>query len=117
MWVAGRGSEYGVIHVPGRAGHAEVYQPDWRDGGAVNAIEKAAVVLEAIAPRRRTWAQAPGLEHRLLSRPDLLPTVVRGGVWPVTYPSSCELTIAVMYLPAQADERGWGAHVRDDVER
>ena len=29
-WVACRGSEYGVIRVPGRPGHAEVRQPDWR---------------------------------------------------------------------------------------
>jgi acetylornithine deacetylase len=117
VWVACRGSEYGVVRVPGRAGHAEVHQPDWRAGGAVNAIEKAAVVLEAIASLRRAWAGTTGLEHRLLSAPALLPTMVRGGTWPVTYPSLAELTIAVMYLPAQADERGWGGAVRAEVEQ
>jgi acetylornithine deacetylase len=116
VWVACRGSEYGVIRVPGRPGHAEIRQPSWRRGGAVNAIEKAAVVLEAIAALRDRWAATPGLRHRFLSPPSLLPTLTRGGEWPVTYPSSCELTIAVMYLPAQADERGWGGGVRREVE-
>jgi acetylornithine deacetylase len=116
-WIACRGSEYGVVHVPGRAGHAEVSQPGWRDGGAVNAIEKAVVVLEAIASLRRDWSTRPGLEHPLLARPSLLATMARSGDWAVTYPSSAELTIAVMYLPAQADERGWGADVRAEVEQ
>jgi acetylornithine deacetylase len=115
-WVACRGSEYGVIRVPGRPGHAEVRQPDWRDGGAVNAIEKAAIVLEAIRSLRREWAQRDGLEHQFLSRPALLPTMARAGEWPVSYPASCELTVAVMYVPAQADARGWGADVRAEVE-
>jgi acetylornithine deacetylase len=115
-WVACRGSEYGVISIPGRPGHAEVNQPDWRAGGAVNAIEKAAVVLEAIAALRREWAARDGFDHPFLSRPALLPTMARSGEWPVTYPASCELTIAVMYLPVQADERGWGSDVRREVE-
>jgi acetylornithine deacetylase len=117
VWIACRGSEYGVIRIPGRPGHAEVRHPDWRAGGAVNAIEKAGVVLDAIASLRRRWAAAPELEHPLLSRPSLLPTMVRGGEWAVTYPSSCELTIAVLYLLRQADADGWGADVRDTVER
>jgi acetylornithine deacetylase len=115
-WVACRGSEYGVITVPGRPGHAEVRQPDWRAGGAVNAIEKASVVLDAIASLRREWAERPELEHDLLSVPSLLPTMARSGEWPVTYPAACELTIAVMYVAAQADASGWGSGVRAEVE-
>ncbi len=116
VWIACRGSEYGVVRVPGRPGHAEVRQPGWRRGGAVNAIEKASVVLDAIASLRRHWARTPELAHPYLSAPSLLPTVVSGGEWPVTYPSACELTIAVMYVPAQADPEGWGANVRREVE-
>jgi len=117
VWVACRGSEYGVVTVPGRPGHAEVSHPGWRHGGAVNAIEKAAIVMGAIDELRRRWAADPGLTHPHLSVPSLLPTVVRGGEWPVTYPASCELTIAVMYVPAQADERGWGGRVRREVQQ
>jgi acetylornithine deacetylase len=115
-WIACRGSDYGVIKVPGRPGHAEVRQPDWRRGGAVNAIEKAIVVLEAIASLRAAWSERPESSHALLSPPSLLPTLARAGEWAVTYPASCELTIAVMYLPSQADASGWGGEVRREVE-
>jgi len=116
VWVACRGSEYGVVRVAGRPGHAEVRQPGWRDGGAVNAIEKATVVVDALRSLRAAWAERDGLDHPYLSRPDLLPTMAAAGEWPVTYPASCDLTIAVMYVPRQADGRGWGAEVRREVE-
>jgi acetylornithine deacetylase len=116
-WICCRGSEYGVITVPGRPGHAEVSQPDWRQGGAVNAIEKTVVVLEAIASLRAEWAGREDLAHPYLAKPSLLPTMASAGEWPVTYPASAELTIAVMFLPSQADERGWGSRVRRDVEQ
>ncbi|HLY48210.1 MAG TPA: M20/M25/M40 family metallo-hydrolase [Solirubrobacteraceae bacterium] len=116
VWTSCRGSEYCEIHVPGRPGHAEVRQPDWRRGGAVNAIEKAGAVIAAIQALRREWAERPGLEHAVLSRPDLLPTMARAGEWAVTYPAECRLTLAVMYLPGQADAQGWGSAVRREVE-
>ena len=115
-WIACRGSDYGVITVPGRPGHAEVRQPDWRRGGAVNAIEKAVVVLDAIASLRKQWSARPEYAHPYLSPPSLLPTLARAGEWAVTYPASCKLTIAVMYLPSQADASGWGSEVRREVE-
>jgi acetylornithine deacetylase len=114
-WVACRGSEYGVVTVAGRTGHAEVNQPRWQDGGAVNAIEKATVVIGAMQALRREWAGRSDLEHPYLSPPYILPTVARGGEWQVTYPASCDLTFAVMYLPVQADAEGRGAAIRDEV--
>jgi acetylornithine deacetylase len=116
VWIACRGSEYCVVRIPGRPGHAEVRQPAWQEGGAVNAIEKAAIVLAAIESLRDEWSRREGLGHPLLSRPSLLPTMARSGEWPVTYPASCDLTLAVMYVPAMADGRGWGAEVRREVE-
>jgi acetylornithine deacetylase len=116
-WVACRGSEYGVIRVPGRPGHAEVHQPDWRHGGAVNAIEKAVPVLAAIRSLNREWETRDQYTHPHLSRPALLATMARAGEWAVTYPASCELTIAVMFLPVQADAHGAGSEVRAEVER
>jgi acetylornithine deacetylase len=117
VWVACRGSEYCTVRVPGRPGHAEVRQPDWRAGGAVNAIEKAMLVVEAMQRLRGEWSQRDGLDHPYLSRPSLLPTMAKSGEWPVTYPAECELTIAVMYVPQQADETGWGSEVRREVEQ
>ncbi|HEX7526169.1 MAG TPA: M20/M25/M40 family metallo-hydrolase [Gaiellaceae bacterium] len=116
VWVACRGSEYARVRIPGRPGHAEVRQPDWRDGGAVNAIEKSTVVIDAIRSLRADWAARDGLDHPYLSRPALLPTMAAAGEWPVTYPAACDLTIAVMYVPCQADAHGWGADVRREVE-
>ena len=116
VWIACRGSEYGVVRVPGRPGHAEVRQPDWRAGGAVNAIEKGMVVLEAIQGLRREWARRDGLDHPRLARPTVVPTMAQSGEWPVSYPAECRLTIAVVYLPQQADEEGWGGAVKREVE-
>jgi acetylornithine deacetylase len=115
-WVSCRGSEYGVVRVPGRPGHAEVRQPAWQEGGAVNAIEKATVVIDALRSLRDDWQGRAGFDHPRLSRPSLLPTMVSAGEWPVTYPATCELTIAVMYLPVQADARGFGSDVCREVE-
>jgi acetylornithine deacetylase len=42
--------------------------------------------------------------------------MARSGEWPVTYPASCELTVALMYVPAQADGEGWGSLVRREFE-
>ncbi len=116
VWVACRGSEYGVIRVPGRPGQAEVSQPDWRSGGAVNAIEKAAVVLGAISTLRERWAANEAYAHPHVSKPSLLATMARAGEWAVTYPASCELTIAVMFVAAQADQAGGGSLVRQEVQ-
>jgi acetylornithine deacetylase len=116
VWVACRGSEYGVLRVPGRPGHAEVHQPDWHQGGAVNAIEKAAVVIDAIQALRAEWEKRPEHDHPYLSPPAMLPTIATAGEWAVTYPASCDLTFAVLYLPVQADEKGWGSAVRREVE-
>jgi acetylornithine deacetylase/succinyl-diaminopimelate desuccinylase-like protein len=116
VWVACRGSEYGIVTVPGRPGHAEVFQRPWHDGGAVNAIEKAMLVVEAMQALRNEWAARAGLDHPYLSRPDVLPTLVAAGEWPVTYPASCAITFAVLYLPVQADAEGWGSGVRREVE-
>ena len=64
VWVSCRGSTYATITVPGRAGHAEIAHPGWRQGGAVNAIEKAQVVLGALRSVRERWAADPSLDTR-----------------------------------------------------
>jgi acetylornithine deacetylase len=116
VWIACRGSVYPTITVEGRPGHAELRQPHWRDGGAVNAIEKAQVVLDAIARLREEWRTRADLQHPYLSPPDMVPTLMRAGEWSVTYPSSCTITSAVLFPPALADAEGYGSRVRDDVQ-
>ena len=53
--VAVRGGAYGKITVYGRAGHAELTQPHWKEGGAVNAIIKAMKIIQAF----EDFPQAP----------------------------------------------------------
>ncbi len=115
VWVSCRGSTYATITVPGRAGHAEIAHPGWRQGGAVNAIEKAQVVLEALKGVRDRWAVDPALEHPRLSRPDVVPTVITAGDWPVTIPGEARISTAVTFLPAQADTDGWASRVESEV--
>jgi acetylornithine deacetylase len=116
VWPACRGTIYATVTVPGREGHAEVAQPHWSDGGAVNAIEKGAIVLEAVRRLREDWAQRRDLRHPYLSPPDVLATAFRAGGWYVTVPGSAELILAVLYLPQQADATGWGGDVTREVE-
>ena len=116
VWVACRGSSYPNITVTGRPGHAEVFQPHWRDGGAVNAIEKAMVVLDAVQRLRGEWAARSDLRHPYLSSPTILPTLISAGEWWVTYPASCRITCSMMYLPQQGDAEGWGPEVQREIE-
>ena len=116
-WVACRGAVTGKVSIKGRAGHAEIPQPHWRDGGAVNAIEKLGIVLSAIKDLREDWRTRTDYVHPLLSYGDIVPTLVRGGEWMVTYPSACELTLDVQYLPTQVDDEGSGGAVCREVEK
>ena len=116
-WVACRGAVNATVTVQGRAGHAEMPPADWREGGAVNAIDKMMLVLQGINTLRADWAHRRQFAHPYLSPGDIVPTMVRGGEWVVTYPSSCELTLDVQYLPGQVDEEGTGRAVFREVER
>ena len=115
-WVACRGVLCQTITVPGRPGHAEMPQPDWREGGAVNAIEKAALVIDAVQSLRERWrSEASG--RPLLAPGDLVPTMIRAGEWWVNYPAACTLTVDITYLPEQGDAGGgWAAGLEREIE-
>ncbi len=115
VWVACRGTLSPTITVPGRPGHAEIPQPDWREGGAVNAIEKATIVLDALRGLRERWRTSPAHRDPFTSPGDLVPTMIAGGEWGVSYPSRCDLGVEIMFPPSAADPDGWGDRVRDEV--
>ncbi len=115
IWTACRGSLIPTITIPGRPGHAGIGQPDWREGGAVNAIEKATLIIAALARLQDEWRDRPDHQHPHLSPGDLVPTIVRGGEWSVSYPASCRITYHVAYLPAHADAGGWGSSVEEEI--
>ena len=114
-WTSCRGSTSALLQVQGRAGHVEFPQPDWRLGGAVNAVEKMLPLLGALERLRERWRTSGDHRHALLSPPAAAPTLISGGTWAYTYPASCEATIAVQYLPGQADAEGTAAAVRAEV--
>jgi len=105
LLVAVRGSFSGKIVVPGRAGHSEMAQPPWHDGGAVNAIEKAMKVLRGIEALNETWRADPEKRHRYLDPDILTPTMIRGGEWEVMHPERVEITFTSNFVPSTKDLR------------
>ncbi|MBA2295095.1 MAG: ArgE/DapE family deacylase [Actinobacteria bacterium] len=115
IWTSCRGSLIPTITVPGRPGHAGVGQPDWRQGGAVNAIEKATLIIDSLRRLQEEWSERPDHQHPHLSPGDIVPTVVSGGEWIVSYPASCRIAYHIAYLPAHADEDGWGGAIEQEI--
>ncbi len=113
--IACRGSLIPTVTLVGRPGHSGMSQPHWREGGAVNAIEKASVASDA--PRRfeADWRQRESNRHPYLAPGDVVLTLIEGGEWVVSYPSSCRLQYHVAYLPAHADASGWGTAVEEEI--
>ncbi len=109
VWIACRGSLLPRITVEGRAGHAGIAPLPHDQGGAVNAIEKMGIVMDAVRRLREEWALRP--RHPYLSPADCVPTIIAGGEWLVSYPASCTLDCHIEFLPDQADERGYGSRV------
>jgi acetylornithine deacetylase len=114
-WVACRGTLKLQITIPGRAGHTQVPHLDWREGGPVNAIEKLPPILAAIAGLRDAWRTRSDCRHPLLEPPNIVPTLVKGGTWEVSYPASCTLTCDVQYLPGQGGTDGSSARLRHEI--
>ena len=117
VWPACRGTVYCTVTIRGRAGHTEQEHPHWRDGGAVNAIDKARFLLEGVDRLRGEWRSRLDLRHALLDPPDVLATrVVADSGWQVTIPDRAEVDLSVLMLPVQADAKGWTTDVQREVE-
>ncbi len=103
-WVACRGILKPRLTISGRAGHSQEPQPDWREGGAVNAIDKLVPVLTEVRRLNEDWRLRSDQRHPFLSAGDIVPVLVDGGTWDVTYPAFCHLTLDCHYLPAHWHE-------------
>lgn len=103
LLVAMRGSVYGQITVPGRAGHAEMAQPPWTEGGAVNAISKAAKVVQMLDALAEEWRPRPDRQHKLIGPDFVLVTSIHGGEWEVTYPEKAEIRFGAMIAPPRGN--------------
>jgi len=117
LWIATRGLLHGTLAVPGRSAHAEMNQPSWEKGGGVNAIQKASYLLGALDELGEEWAAREDKRHPLLGVPGIHPTGIRAGTFISNIPERCELDLNTTYLPANADERGYGSVPRGEIER
>ena len=114
-WVACRGILKPRLTIPGRAGHSQEPQPGWREGGAVNAIDKLVPILTEVRRINEDWRGRSDQRHPFLSAGDIVPVLVDGGTWDVTYPAFCHLTLDCHYLPAQWHETLGAEPVKDEI--
>jgi acetylornithine deacetylase len=113
-----RGIVWGRLTIPGRAGHIEMPQPHWREGGAVDAIALGRMVLDAIDQLNARWAASPSKRHPLLPLPcQVKVSMLDAGEYPTAYASGMRITFDAQYLPAERDERGLGGQVKAELER
>jgi acetylornithine deacetylase len=113
-----RGIVWGRLTIPGRAGHIEMPQPHWREGGAVDAIALGRMILDAIDQLNARWAASPSKRHPLLPLPcQVNVSMLDAGEYPTAYASGMRITFDAQYLPAERDERGLGGHVKEELER
>jgi acetylornithine deacetylase len=117
LWVATRGLLHGTVTVEGRSAHAEMNQPHWREGGGVNAIQKAAAVLAGLDELTADWADRDDKRHPLLGTPSVNPTIVTGGSFISNIPERCDVALNTTYLPGNADEQGYGSVPRGEIEQ
>ncbi|MET0817980.1 MAG: M20/M25/M40 family metallo-hydrolase [Solirubrobacteraceae bacterium] len=101
VWIACRGSLLCTIDVEGRGGHAGLPPGDPDRGGAVSAIDKAVLVLDALRRLNEEWALRP--RHPHLSPAHAVVTAIHGGEWMVSYPARCRIEVHIEYLPGQDD--------------
>ena len=80
-------------------------QPHWQDGGAVNAISKAVPVLQGLESLAEEWQTRPDKQHRYLDPDTIVPTVIQGGEWEVTYPEQVAISFGAMFTPGTVDTR------------
>ena len=114
-WVACRGSLTPVVAVEGRAGHAEMAQPTGARAAPSTPSARRSSCSRRWSACEQEWLTRADQQHPLLSPGTIVPTIIKGGEWSVTYPSSCEVTFEVMYLPGHVDAAGTGKPIEDEI--
>jgi acetylornithine deacetylase len=115
VWTAVRGDVIPTITIDGRLGHAGIEHGDGREGGAVNAIDKARLVMDELAAMHDEWRERPDHQDPRLSPGHAIPVKIEAGDWAVSVPASCRITYHVSYLPSHADADGWGTAVEAEL--
>lgn len=110
-----RGILWGKLIIPGRSGHIELPQGDWRQGGAVDAIALARVFLDHFDRLNADWALRK--RHPYLPTPcQVYVAQIQGGEYPTAFANRVEIVFNAQYLPSEKDEMGRGSHVKKEIE-
>lgn len=110
-----RGILWGKIIIEGQAGHIELKREDWRKGGAVDAIDKAAYILEYFKDFNENWKYTKA--HKYLPIPCQIKFAqFEAGEYPTTFANHAELTFDAQYLPQDKDKNGLGGNVKKEIE-
>nr|WP_309100338.1 ArgE/DapE family deacylase [Fredinandcohnia onubensis] len=112
-----RGIQWGDLTVTGRTGHLEVTQPHWSEGGAVDAIQKARYLMNAIDELNKDWSTRPDKNHPLLTEScEVKIAKIEAGHHRSSYPDYCKLAFNIQVLPHETDEKGLGTATRKEFE-
>ena len=112
-----RGILWGRLTLKGRAGHIEIKQGDWREDGAVDAIELARNYLNAIQAKNQEWSGISRKNHPYIPIPCRINVAqINAGEYPTTYASKCDIVFNIQYLPWERDENLLGGNVKKYFE-
>lgn len=110
-----RGILWGKLTVYGRSGHIEIPQGDWRNDGAVDAIEKARLFLTHFDHLNGEWARTK--THPLIPIPCQVKIAqFNAGEYPTAYANKAEIIFNAQYLPREKDENFLGGKVKAEIE-
>jgi acetylornithine deacetylase len=110
-----RGILWGKIIVPGRSGHIEMPMGNWKENGAVDAIEKAMIILENLRVLNKEWSVQK--THPLLPIPCQVKVAqLNAGEYPTSYADKAEIIFDAQYLPSEKDKNWLGGKVKKEIE-
>ena len=109
-----RGILWGKLIIPGRSGHIELPQGDWRDGGAVDAIALARVFMQHFDRLNADWRVRK--THPYMPIPcQLYVAQFNAGEYPTAFANKAELVFNAQYLPREKDDMGLGSKVKKEI--
>ena len=109
-----RGILWGKLIIPGRSGHIELPQGDWREGGAVDAIALARVFMDHFDRLNADWRVRK--THPYMPIPcQLYIAQFNAGEYPTAFANKAELVFNAQYLPREKDDMGLGSKVKEEI--
>jgi acetylornithine deacetylase len=109
-----RGILWGRLVLPGRSGHIELPQGDWREGGGVDAIARARLYMDMFDQLNRDWTLRK--RHPYLPTPcQVYVAQLDAGEYPTAFANRAAITFNAQYLPREKDEMGLGGSVKREL--